>query len=177
MKQKLGLTHIYCGDGKGKTTAAMGLALRAVGSGFKVVIVQFLKDGKSSEISVLNSFSNVKIIVNTELTGFTFQMSSEQKADCKTFHNSQFLQAIELCNSGECDLLILDESIGAINSDVLDANLVLNFLRDRSKQIEVVLTGRNPQQELVDIADYVSEIVKIKHPFDNGIGARIGIEK
>lgn len=176
MKQKLGLTHIYCGDGKGKTTAAMGLALRAIGSGFKVVIVQFLKDGKSSEISVLKQFDNVKIIANTELKGFVFRMTPKQKAECKTFQLGQLEAATELCNSGECDLLILDEAIGAMNNDVLDSGMVVNFLRNRPSNIEVVLTGRDPQQELLKLADYVSEIVKVKHPFDKGINARTGIE-
>lgn len=172
-----GLVHIYCGDGKGKTTAAMGLALRAVGAGFRVLIVQFLKDGKSGEIAILKTLPRVTILANEELSGFSFNMSGQEKAACGNFHEAQFAKAVEICTNGECDLLILDEVIGAINADVMSEESVVNFLKNRPKSVEVVLTGRSPNACLTAFADYMSEIKKVRHPFDKGLFARVGIEK
>lgn len=177
MEESLGLVHIYCGDGKGKTTAAMGLALRAIGSGKRVLVVQFLKDGSSGEIAALRQFPTVNFLVNDEVTGFTFNMSEGEKLSCKDCHNRQLQKAIELCDGGEVDLLVLDEAIGAINGGVLDEEIVLNFLQNRPQNVEIALTGRNPSEAFMEIADYISEIKKLKHPFDKGISARTGIEK
>ena len=176
MKEELGLIHIYCGDGKGKTTASMGLALRAIGHGFRVVITQFLKDGNSSELKVLSSFEKVTIISGKDVAGFSFNMSDEEKAIVTENHNNHLNNAIMLCENGECDVLVLDELLGAISTKLIDYERVISFLTNKPKNLEVIITGRNPNQELLELADYVCDISKVKHPYDKGIHARGGIE-
>lgn len=176
-KEKLGLIHIYCGDGKGKTTASLGLAIRSAGAGFKVFILQFLKNWDTSELNSLELIPNIEIIRGKEGNVFTFGMTEEQKAKSKEIHIKNFARAKEVAFNGECDILILDEVIGAYNRNLLDREDLLNFLDNKPENLEVILTGRNPDEELIKIADYVSEIQKIKHPFDKGIVARRGIEK
>ncbi len=173
----MGLTHIYCGDGKGKTTAAMGLALRAAGCGAKVVIVQFLKDGDSSELNALRTLPNVTVISGKEVRGFSFTFTEEEKARVREGNNSRLREGIELCTSGKCDMLILDEAMGALFTQLLDRKMLVGFLKNRPKHIEIVMTGRNPDAELLELADYVSKIEKVKHPYDKGIPARAGVEK
>lgn len=176
-KEKLGLIHIYCGDGKGKTTASLGLAIRSAGAGFKVFILQFLKNWNTSELNSLELIPNIEIIRGKEGNVFTFGMTEEQKAKSKEIHLNNFAKVKEVAFNGECDILILDEVIGAYNRNLLDREDLLNFLDNKPENLEVILTGRNPADELIERADYVSEIQKIKHPFDKGIVARRGIEK
>ncbi|MEG0692642.1 MAG: cob(I)yrinic acid a,c-diamide adenosyltransferase [Oscillospiraceae bacterium] len=176
MQNELGCIHIYCGDGKGKTTSSMGLALRAIGHGFRVVITQFLKDGDSSELKALGRFENATIISGKDVAGFSFTMNGEQKAMVTKNHNDHLKKAIEICQSGACDMLVLDELLGAISTGLIDYDLLISFLKNKPPKLEVVITGRNPNEELLDLADYVSDIHKIKHPYDRGIKARGGIE-
>ena len=177
MKEKQGLIHLDCGDGKGKTTAAMGLALRAVGHGFHVGVVQFLKDGDSGELAPLSSLPGVRVLSGKGVKGFSFQMSEEEKKTVKQCHEKHLDKAIGWCREGWCGLLILDEVVDAVNSGLLEKEMLLGFLQEKPSALEVVLTGRNPGKELVDLSDYYSEVRKIKHPYDRGITAREGIEK
>lgn len=177
MKERQGLIHLYCGDGKGKTTAAMGLALRAVGSRFHVGVVQFLKDGDSGELAPLASLPGVRVLSGKGVKGFSFRMTEEEKKTVKRCHEEHLRRAIEWCREGWCDLLILDEAVDAVNCGLLDRAHLLTFLREKPPALEVALTGRNPDEELVGLADYYSEVRKIKHPYDRGITAREGIEK
>lgn len=172
-----GLIHIYCGDGKGKTTAAVGLSVRAAGRGFRVLFVQFLKSAQTGELNILSGISQVTIFRGDKNCTFTFQMDEEQREKCLLSHMQIFDQAINMCNDGLVDLLILDEIIGTYNQRLIDRDKLLLFLKNKPKALEVVMTGRNPAEELVELSDYVSEIKKVKHPFDKGINARIGIEK
>ena len=176
-KEELGLIHIYTGDGKGKTTASLGLALRAAGAGFNVFILQFLKSWDTSELKSLELIPNIKIIRGKEGNVFTFSMTAEQLVKSKEIHMSNFKVAKEAAFNGKCDVLVLDEVIGAYNRNLLDREDLLNFLDNKPDHLEVILTGRNPAEELKDRADYISEIQKIRHPFDKGIPARKGIEK
>lgn len=176
MSSELGLIHVYCGDGKGKTTAAMGLALRMLGCDNKVCIVQFLKDGNSSELKALSSFKNAAIFSGKEVSGFSFSMSEEEKKLVTNNHNDHLKNAIKLCKNDDYSLLILDEAIGAINAKMLDYTLLVDFIKNKPPHLEIVLTGRKPSDEILSMADYVSEIKKIKHPYDSGIAARMGIE-
>jgi len=177
MDGQTGLIHIYCGDGKGKTTAAMGLAMRAAGSGMKVALVQFLKGQQSSELKMLQMLPNVTVIREQLSPKFTFQMNSEELADTKMVHSRYLNAALKLAKNGECDLLILDELVGALNCGLIDEDLLHELVEKKPAQLELVMTGRNPAQWLVDAADYVSEIRKIKHPYDKGVDARKGIER
>ncbi len=167
--------HIYCGDGKGKTTAAMGLALRAAGSGRPVVLAQFLKDGTSSELNILRQLPKVRVVVCEEQFGFFWNMKKEQREAAAKAYRELFERAVREAQNGAF-LLVMDELIAAYNHELVDRERVLAFLRGKPEGQEIVLTGREPAPELLDLADYVSEIRKRKHPFEQGIAAREGIE-
>lgn len=172
-----GLIHIYCGDGKGKTTAAVGLAVRCAGRGNKVLLVQFLKSRDSGELYSLAKLPDIEVMRGKESKKFTFQMNEEEKHALLIEHNKMFEQVLGKIKSGGYSLLILDEVIGALNAKVFEMPKLIEFLQHKPENLEVVLTGRNPAPELVEIADYVSEMRKVKHPMDKGIMAREGIEK
>lgn len=172
-----GLVHIYCGDGKGKTTAAVGLAVRCAGRGNKVLLVQFLKSRDSGELYSLAKLPDIEVMRGKESKKFTFQMNEEEKHALLIEHNKMFEHVLAKIKNGGYSLLILDEVIGALNAKVFEMPKLIEFLRHKPENLEVVLTGRNPAPELVEIADYVSEMRKVKHPMDKGIMAREGIEK
>ena len=174
----LGLIHIYCGDGKGKTTAAMGLILRAVGREKRVLLTQFLKSGRSGELIALERYNDyVEFIPGRPVGKFVWNMNEEEKQQATIEHTERFNTIIDKVSSGKYDILVLDELIGTINNGFISVNDVVSFLKNKPKNLEVVMTGRNPKEELIEIADYVSEIKAIKHPFNDGIPARIGIEE
>ncbi len=176
-RNRKGLIHIYEGDGKGKTTAAVGLCVRCAGSGRKVIFSQFLKDNQSSELKVLKSIEDIQVITAEKTFGFYFNMSEDEKEEAKEVYNRLLIQVIKQASREECDMLVLDEIMAAYSNQLIDRNYLLDFLKNKPYQLEVVLTGRNPAKELVELADYVSEVKKVKHPFDVGISARDGIEK
>ena len=169
-----GLIHIYCGDGKGKTTAAVGLAVRAAGAGKHVVFTQFFKDGSSSEIKVLQGVENIQILHCNTVRGFWKRMTDEQKARASVDYTQLFSDVIRLAM--DADLLVLDEIVSACNHGTIAEVAVTDFLRSKPEKLEVVLTGRNPSERLLRLADYVTQMQKIKHPYDRGIAARKGIE-
>ncbi|HIU77706.1 MAG TPA: cob(I)yrinic acid a,c-diamide adenosyltransferase [Candidatus Pelethocola excrementipullorum] len=177
MDKQTGFIHIYCGDGKGKTTCGMGLCTRAAGYGYKVLIYQFMKDNKTSERKVLEALDNVTFIDGLESEKFSFQMSSEEKEQRKVYYESQFRQITELAKTENYDVLFLDEIIYTIRAGLFDEILLLNYLCQKPAHLEVILTGQGPSQALIDAADYVSNIQKQKHPFDKGLPARKGIER
>lgn len=169
-----GLIHIYCGDGKGKTTAATGLAVRAAGAGKKVVFTQFFKDGSSSEVKVLQGVENIHVMHCKTVRGFWRRMDDIQKA--RASEDYTMLLTDVIAASADADLLVLDEIVSACNHGTVAETVVADFLRNRPENLEVVLTGRNPSESLLEQADYVTEMRKIKHPYDCGIAARKGIE-
>lgn len=170
----LGLIHLYCGDGKGKTTAALGLALRAAGAGKQVVFTQFFKDGSSSEVEPLAALPGVRVFHADTVRGFYRNMTPSQREQAGKDYTALFRQVTQAAQ--EADLLILDEIVSACNRGVVPEKLVTDFLREKLARLEVVLTGRNPSSALLELADYVTEMRKLRHPFDRGIGARKGIE-
>ena len=169
-----GLIHIYCGDGKGKTTASVGLAVRASGCGKKVLFTQFFKNGSSGEILPLRSLPNITVMHCPKSYGLFSRMTEEEKRQAQEDYTA-LLQNV-LKESENKDLLILDEVISACNHGTVPQERLLDFLHNKPEQLEVVLTGRNPSGQLLELADYVTEMKKIKHPFDAGISARRGIE-
>lgn len=171
-----GLIHIYCGDGKGKTTAALGLALRACGNGYKVILVQFLKSQHTSELDILSSIENLEVLRSKKSDKFTWNLTDDEKRALTEENISIFKKVVSSIEHDKKTLVIFDEIIGAINTKLIEEALVLDFLKNKPLNAEVVLTGRNPDDKLLGLADYVSEIKKIKHPFDSGISAREGIE-
>ncbi len=172
---QFGLIHIYTGDGKGKTTAAMGLVTRALGREASVLLVQFMKSADTGELFALAAFPRLKVLRSEEKIGFSFRLDEEGKKRLTAVNNRLLASALELAD--QYDLLLLDEAIGAYNHGYLDQDLLYRFLEKKPENLEVVLTGRNAPDELIRLADYVSEIKKIKHPFDRQIKARKGIEK
>lgn len=173
---KKGLIHIYCGDGKGKTTAALGFIMRACGHDWRILFLQFLKNQPTGELKILEQLPNVSVLRGKEGNVFSFRMSEEEKIKSKVIHDENLRKAIELVTKEHFDLLVLDECLGACDKALLDDTLLLDFLKNKPKDLEVVLTGRNPKAELLTLSDYVSEIKKIKHPYDKGIMARVGVE-
>lgn len=176
MRKDLGLVHIYCGEGKGKTTCAVGLTVRASGYGLKVLFMQFLKSGNSSELKVLRSLPNVTVENTRPVTKFSFQMTEEEKKEIRELDARQFAKVAEELKTGKYDIFVLDECLGAIQAGLFDESLIADFIKNKPEGIEVVLTGRYPSDTLVGLADYVSRIDKVKHPYDRGIKARAGIE-
>lgn len=174
METEKSCVHLYCGNGKGKTTAGMGLCVRAAGSGKRVLIYQFMKDNSSSELKALDKLSNITRIEGPEMAKFTFQMTPQEMRKEYERNNCRFHEVTE--KAGLYDLLFLDEAIYAIKLGLLDEQLVLDFLKNRPGWLEVVLTGRNPSPALMEAADYITEMKKIKHPFDQGCRSRKGIE-
>lgn len=166
-----GLVHLYCGDGKGKTTAAMGLALRALGQGMRVVVVQFLKNGTSGELEPLKELG-AAVYSGQPGAKFTFQMNAEEKAQATKENNARLAEALQQ----PCDLLILDEICAARNSGMVDEALAKQAVLERPQHREVVLTGRNPEAWMMEAADYITEMQPRRHPYEQGIPARKGIE-
>lgn len=175
--QNGGLIHLYCGDGKGKTTAAIGLAVRCAGHGNHVLLVQFLKSRPTGELKSLALIPGIEVMRGKETKKFTFQMNEEEKAKVKGEHQILFDKVKQKCMDEHLDLLILDEVIGACNTGVFDVDALVAFLKQKPAELEVVLTGRNPAPQLVELADYVSEVCKRKHPYEKGIPARTGVER
>lgn len=174
-KLERGLIQVYTGNGKGKSTASFGLAIRAVGRGLQVRIIQFLKTGidygeietfkrLEPELKVI-SFGRKGFISRTGVTEHDYQLCREA-----------FDLAKKIVEEGETDLLILDEINTALYFKLLDLEEVLSFLKNKPYNLELVLTGRYAIQEIIDMADLVTEMKEIKHPFAKGIKARKGIE-
>ena len=166
-----GLVHLYWGKGKGKTTAAFGLAVRALGSGAQVTVVQFLKNGQSSELEPLRRLG-VLVYSGRAGTKFFSQMTEEEKRAILALHNEHLRQALRQ----PCDLLILDEACAACQYGMVDEKLLQQAVLQRPAGREVVLTGRTPAEWMCEAADYSSEIICHRHPYEKGITARKGVE-
>ncbi len=172
-----GLIHIYTGDGKGKTTAAVGLGVRACGQGMRVLMVQFLKGMPTGEMYSLKKLEPGFILYRgTETKKFTWQMTSEEKDQAATEQCSIFEYAVNAAEKGECDMLIMDEVMGALSTGMVSYESLLRFISSKPDNLELILTGRDAPSELTGIADYISEIRAVKHPAQKGINARKGIE-
>lgn len=172
-----GLVHIYEGSGKGKTTAGVGLAVRCCGCGFPVVYSQFLKDGSTGELNILRQIPQMTVMVEEKHFPFSFLMTPEQKAEAKEHYTALFEKVTAYAADNQAKLLVMDEILDLCNAQLIDLKLVTAFLKNKPEQLEVVMTGRNPKPELVQLADYYTRMDKVKHPFDNGVPARTGIEK
>ena len=171
-----GLIHLYTGDGKGKTTAALGLLLRARGCGMRVVLAQFLKGRDTGELHSVEQFPDVTVLRYTRDFGFYFSASETDKAEMKRQNNMNLTEACKLAADGLCDLLILDEICAAYNNGAVDTKLADKLIMNKPASLELVLTGRNAPPHFMEIADYITDFVKCKHPYDSGVPAREGIE-
>lgn len=169
------MIHLYTGEGKGKTTAAVGLCVRAAGAGLRVIFSQFMKGNDTGELHVLEHIPNVRIVRSAKQFGFYKTLSEVQKAELTDIHNALLDQIAEAAAEGKCDLVILDEITYPVNWGLIDIGK-LRQLIGSAKDLELVFTGRNPADFLVDCADYVTEMKAVRHPFEKGITARKGIE-
>ncbi|AFM42010.1 cob(I)alamin adenosyltransferase [Desulfosporosinus acidiphilus SJ4] len=170
-----GLVQLYTGNGKGKTTAAFGLAVRAVGHGFKVFIIQFMKG--NDDYGELKGLSRLYPECHHEHfggKGWVHKGTPEEEHIQEA--QKAFLRAQEIVHSGEWDIVILDEIVNAIWFELLVEQDVLDLLDSKPDHVEIVLTGRNASEQLIAKADLVTEMVQKRHPFDQGIMARKGIE-
>ncbi|MFH1591621.1 MAG: cob(I)yrinic acid a,c-diamide adenosyltransferase [archaeon] len=193
-KESLGLVHVYTGDGKGKTSAALGLAMRALGNNLRVQMIQFLKSGDTGELYTVRKFlPDMRIIqfgvealsdkqsrifefdaTTQEEMGegaFTFQPDKAEKEACRR----GLEYAKNVIESGEWDLVILDEINCVLDKELLPIEDVLALVKDHGK-VELVLTGMDAPNDIKEAADYVSHISRMKHPWQKGIKARKGIE-
>lgn len=176
MEAVKGLVHIYTGEGKGKTTASIGLAVRAAGAGAKVLFVQFFKEesAPSGEKEALRSIGVDLVRSNCRhplFTGAKTDLEALMKSVVGTYEAAK-----ERLMQGGYGMVVFDEIMSALNGGWIKTEDLLDFLDSRPKELEVVLTGRNAPVELVQSADYVTEMLKIKHPFDHGVQARKGVE-
>ena len=159
-----GLIHVYYGDGKGKTTAALGLALRASGAGMRVLIAQLLKDDRSGELAQLKRLPGVTVLPAPAAMPFPAQMGPAELAQTAERHNAMLREALSRCASGACGLLVLDEA------------LLRRAVLEKPPALELVVTGHKPVDWVIERADYVTEMVCRRHPYARGVPARRGIE-
>lgn len=174
MADRRGLVQVYTGDAKGKTTAAVGLAVRAVGAGMRVAFIQFVKGGaRSSELSVLEGLG-VRVerpaVRSTGLLGAGITDEDRSAAD------EAWSLTKDVLSGGAYDLVVLDEVNVAMSHGLIDTGEALAAIEARPAHVEVVLTGRGAPATLVERADLVTEMVCVKHPYERGVLARKGIE-
>ena len=165
-----GLTHLYTGNGKGKTTAALGLLLRAHGHGRRIVLVQLLKGRDTGELHAIENLRGITVLRNAS------SANKQNMEEIRNQNNANLTEAYKLANAGLCDLLVLDEICVAYNNKALDTELTDKLILSKPSALELVLTGRNPPPHFLEAADYVTEFVKRKHLYENTVAAREGVE-
>ncbi len=177
MAKKKGMVQVYTGDGKGKTTAALGLALRAAGHGQRVVIIQFLKeDARGTGEAAATKLAILPIDLEQYGEDLMGEVTDVKRARVAGRVAEGFARAETLLLKGRLEMLVLDEISHVINQGIVTEAAVVALVAGRPTDVEMVLTGRDMPQSLLDLADLVTEMRNIKHPYDAGITARPGIE-
>ncbi|SDG64676.1 cob(I)alamin adenosyltransferase [Selenomonas sp. WCT3] len=176
--EKYGLVIVHTGNGKGKTTAALGQAVRAWGDGLRVCILQFIKGGwKYGELKTLETLAAADGRIEIKQCGLGFTNTEEhEEQEHKEAASKALAMAREAITSGDWDLVILDEINYAVKFGLITVDDVLALLACRPKDLHLVLTGRDAKPELIEKADLVTEMKQIKHPYEQGIKAQMGIE-
>ncbi|MEA3361911.1 MAG: cob(I)yrinic acid a,c-diamide adenosyltransferase [Thermodesulfobacteriota bacterium] len=169
-----GYVQVYTGDGKGKTTAALGLALRAAGAGLKVYIAQFVKGMKYSE---LESIAKLENLITLKQYGRDCFIYKDPEAEDIEAARAGLKEAKAMMCSGEYQVIILDEANIATYYNLFSVDDLLDFIREKPAGVELVITGRRADPRVIDAADLVTEMKEIKHYYQNGVEARVGIEK
>ncbi len=174
------MIHLYTGNGKGKTTAAIGLGIRAAGWSLQVCFAQFMKGNDTGELHVLNNLPGITILRSEKNFGFYSSMSESDKEELTEIHNRILDRILESVESGSCHMVILDEITYPVHWGLLDMEKLKRLLafgkQGADQEIELVLTGRNAEDFLSNTADYLTEMKCVRHPYEGGIGARKGIE-
>jgi cob(I)alamin adenosyltransferase len=173
MSIKKGYIHVYTGNGKGKTTAAIGLGIRAIGEGLKVIMIQFMKGRRYSEIDVLQHIKNFTVVQFGR-----DEFVSKEKPEQLDIDLAQkgLAYAKDVIQQGGYDLVILDEINVAVDFHLISLEDVIKLLEKKPENLELVLTGRYASPEIIKHADIVSEILEIKHPYQQGVQSRKGID-
>jgi ATP:corrinoid adenosyltransferase len=172
-----GYVQVYTGNGKGKTTAALGQGLRAAGNELTVYMIQFLKSADTGELESVKKLSPYFNIFRFEKKrGFFWTLNNEEKAELKVEIQSAYKFAEESLKEGKCDVLILDEVMGAISNKLLSIEQVIELINIKGDNVELILTGRNVPEAILEKADLVTEMKDTKHYFSKGVPARKGIE-
>ena len=169
-----GYVQVYTGDGKGKTTAAIGLAIRALGAGWRVFIAQFLKSGEYSEHKALAQFSD-HLTIRTY--GRNVFIKGEPEEEDRRLAQEAYQEIAEIVASGHHRLVILDEANVAVHYGLITVDQILDLIDRRAEGVELLITGRYAHSRLIERADLVTEMRGVKHYFDRGIKARVGVEK
>ena len=170
------MIHAYYGDGKGKSTAAAGAALRAAGNRMRVMYVQFLKTENTGERLALQSIDGINLTSCPLELKFTYEMDDRERQQVSMMYRGIFERAVSITLSDRYDMIVLDEVFDVINEGMLSESSVCEFISNAPNNIEIIMTGRKPPKRFIDAADYVTEFKKHKHPYDRGIQARKGIE-
>ena len=170
---KKGYIHVYTGNGKGKTTTALGLGLRAIGAGYNVHMIQFMKGRRYSELDGLEKVKNFTISQHGR--DKFVNKSKPKQIDIDMAHKG-FNEAKTILKNNKYDMIILDEINVAIDYNLIALEDVLDLIKQKPEKLELVLTGRNANPEIIMISDYVSEILEIKHPYQDGLLGRKGID-
>ena len=174
---KRGLVQVYTGEGKGKTTAAVGQTLRALGRGYKVCFIQFFKRNPSGEIKALKKFSpQIKVINFNQVHPFFSKLSSSELNNLKGKVKSNLKEVVKIIKSETYDLVVLDEVLIALHDNFISEKELLNLIDEKPNSVELILTGRGATKKIIEKTDLVTEMRLIKHPFQEGIRARRGIE-
>jgi len=173
MSLKKGYIHVYTGPGKGKTTAALGLGLRAAGAGFKVHMIQFMKGRRYSELDAIENIPNFTVSQHGR-DEFVSKENPEQ-IDINLAQEG-FAHAQEIIKNGKYGVVILDEINVAVDYALISLKDVVELVMNKPEKLELILTGRYAHPELVKIADLVTEMLEIKHPYQNGVQARKGVD-
>lgn len=175
MTDKKGLVIIYTGEGKGKTTAALGLVLRAVGYQKKCLIIQFGKNSFSGEIRSLKLLKTVKVIQGgkgfVKILGDKLALKEHKKAAQKTF-DTLYNEVVK----NIWDLVVADEIVGAVSSGLLPENLVIKLVKDKPESLDLVLTGHHAPKKIIEMADLVTEMQEVKHPYQKKVKAKKGLD-
>jgi cob(I)alamin adenosyltransferase len=170
---KKGYIHVYSGHGKGKTTSAIGLGMRAAGAGLKVHMIQFMKGRKYCELESIEKVSNFSYSQHGRDEYVNKENPEQIDIDLA---NEGFIKAKELIKSNKYDMIILDEINVAVDFKLIDLQEVLKVIDEKPENLELVLTGRYAHPEIVISADYVTEMIEIKHPYQLGVQARKGVD-
>lgn len=174
MRLEKGCVHVYTGDGKGKTSAALGLALRALGHGMRVFMVQFIKGVEHSEYGEIIAAQRIKNFTIVQF-GAGFVGHHAKKID-ELSAGYGLKYAKEAIQSGRYDVVILDEINMAVYFGLVDEEAVVELIKSKPEGVELVLTGRYASPKIMELSDYVTEMRMVKHPFERGLTARKGIE-
>lgn len=195
------MIHVYYGDGQGKTSAATGLALRALGAGWSVQVVQFLKDGSSHEMQMLQGLPGARVVHDGDLAMFTYQMDDDVRRAVRELHNAHLRAGLDEARAGRVGMLVLDEVLDALQAGLLDEALLREALElggtdgklavraaaaqpcaaagvaaGAASAVELVITGHTLPVFVYDAADYVTYMQAREHPYRRGVAARPGVE-